>query len=120
MTGNEYQEGCLLTAKEIYHQPKIAPYSDTTHYESLSISMLGLCGEAGEVADDFKKVLEGKRELDKLSLLLELGDVLWYVAMIAHLLETPLEEVMQMNLNKLEARHLIGRVNEDRSKVSTQ
>jgi NTP pyrophosphatase (non-canonical NTP hydrolase) len=113
MTANDYQEGCLLTAKPIYHQPTEAPYT------GLAIAMLGLAGEAGEVADEFKKVLEGKKELNKLALLLELGDVLWYAAIIAHSLDTPLSEVMQMNLNKLEARHLVGTVLADRLKLTT-
>lgn len=114
MTANDYQEGCLLTARPTYHQPAQAPYT------GLAIAMLGLTGEAGDVADEFKKVLEGKKELNKLELLLELGDVLWYAAIIAHSLETPLAEVMEMNLNKLEARHLIGAVNADRDKLLTR
>ena len=69
---------------------------------------LGLCGEAGEVAEKVKKVLrdnkgeftdEKKEEIKK-----ELGDVCWYLAAIATDLGLDLEEIAQGNINKLFSR----------------
>ncbi len=76
---------------------------------------LGLCGEAGEVADKVKKVIrdQGGRfsaaSLEALSL--ELGDVLWYVAQLATELGLDLETIARANLEKLAsraARNVIG------------
>lgn len=76
---------------------------------------LGLCGEAGEVADKVKKVLrdqEGNFTPEvRDALKLELGDVLWYVAQLASELGFELNEVAEANLNKLAsraARNVIG------------
>ncbi|MFO7629757.1 MAG: nucleoside triphosphate pyrophosphohydrolase family protein [Prochlorococcaceae cyanobacterium] len=69
---------------------------------------LGLCGEAGEVADKVKKVLRdqgGHFDADSLAgLRLELGDVLWYVAQLATELGMDLADIAQANLDKLASR----------------
>ncbi|MFN6339523.1 MAG: nucleoside triphosphate pyrophosphohydrolase family protein [Cyanobacteriota bacterium] len=69
---------------------------------------LGLCGEAGEVADKVKKVLrdQGGRfsEETRDDLALELGDVLWYVARLASELDLNLEAIAEANLAKLASR----------------
>ena len=82
---------------------------------------LGLCGEAGEVAEKVKKVLrDGAGVFDpqvRQSLQLELGDVLWYVAQLATELELSLEEIAEANLNKLAsraARNVIGGSGDER------
>jgi NTP pyrophosphatase (non-canonical NTP hydrolase) len=69
---------------------------------------LGLCGEAGEVADKVKKVIrdrDGQFSPEVIRALeLELGDVLWYVAQLATELGLDLEQVAQANLDKLTSR----------------
>lgn len=70
--------------------------------------VLGLAGEAGEVAEKFKKIIrdndgkinsEKKAEIEK-----ELGDVLWYVAQISTELKINLEDVAKTNIKKLSSR----------------
>jgi NTP pyrophosphatase (non-canonical NTP hydrolase) len=69
---------------------------------------LGLCGEAGEVAEKVKKVLrdQGGRFSDesRAALALELGDVLWYLARLASELELDLGAIAEANLAKLASR----------------
>lgn len=70
--------------------------------------ILGLTGEAGEVADKIKKIIRDKdgvvADEDKESIEKELGDVLWYLASLARYLEIPLSQVAMHNIEKLEDR----------------
>ena len=90
-----------------------ARYPDAGH--NTTYPTLGLCGEAGEVADKIKKVMRDRGGvLDpevRDDLRLELGDVLWYLAQLATELELDLEEIAAANLAKLAsraARNVIG------------
>lgn len=69
---------------------------------------LGLCGEAGEVADKVKKVIRdqgGSFSPEVIEALkLELGDVLWYVAQLSTELGLDLGAIAQANLDKLASR----------------
>ena len=64
---------------------------------------LGLCGEAGEVAEKVKKqVRDGvfnRHEVAK-----ELGDVLWYLANICNDIGYNLDEIADLNISKLSSR----------------
>ena len=74
----------------------------------LAIFGLGIAGEAGEVADLLKKHLGHGHALDVDKLRKELGDVLWYTAMIAHRHGLALSEVAAANLHKLQKRYPNG------------
>ena len=63
---------------------------------------LGLCGEAGEVAEKVKKNIRDGKSLAGLAL--ELGDVLWYISTLADDLGVTLEEVAKANIEKLQSR----------------
>ncbi len=75
---------------------------------------LGLCGEAGEVAEKVKKVLrDNQGNFDEKScdqLKLELGDVLWYVSQLSSELGFDLHDIAQENLNKLSSRAKRGMI----------
>ncbi len=74
----------------------------------IAYTILGLAGEAGEVAGKYKKVIRDNNgvltEDRKDQLIDELGDVLWYCARLAEELGISLEEVLQRNHDKLEDR----------------
>ena len=76
--------------------------------KELSVYALGLTGESGEVADMIKKHLGHGHELDGNKLLLELGDVLWYVAALANVNGWLLSEVAAANVQKLQKRYPNG------------
>ena len=67
-----------------------------------------MCGEAGEVADKVKKVIRDNNQDftadKKLDIALEVGDVLWYCATMAHDLGFTLEQIAQLNIRKLVSR----------------
>lgn len=64
--------------------------------------------EPDEVADEVKKCLYQGREWDPEKIIEELGDVLWYVALAADMLDVPLDFVMEYNIDKLQKRYPDG------------
>jgi len=72
---------------------------------------LGLASESGEFAGKYKKVLRDKHSQDTVEdLAQELGDQLWYLARSAHALGYTLEELAQLNHDKLEDRKRRGKL----------
>jgi NTP pyrophosphatase (non-canonical NTP hydrolase) len=91
-----------------YYQENAARTAIYSREYKLAYPILGLTGEAGEIANKYKKVLrDAGNELSeekRQDLIDELGDVLWYVAAIATDLKVSLEEVATRNVEKLRAR----------------
>lgn len=90
---DEYQEQCVDTA--IYPRDQGVIYT-----------LLGLGNEAGELQGKYKKFIRDNNDWTEVkeTLIAELGDVLWYCAMLAHELDVPLSTVMERNLFKLQGR----------------
>ena len=81
----------------------------------LNYSVLGLNGEAGEVADALKKLNYHGHSITQSGLIEELGDALWYIASIAHDLGVSLSDVANVNMHKLWSRYPEGHFSKERS-----
>jgi|GEM_PF-610370 len=88
---NKYQTDALRTA-------------NTKKSDLLINGVLGLNGEAGEVADLIKKWKFQGHLIPKDDLIEELGDILWYVAITAEAIDVSLGEVAFRNIEKLKKR----------------
>ena len=97
MTINEYQKLAMTTLNP-----------DLDKKDVLINGVMGLCGESGEVIDIVKKHLAQGHELDKEKIIKELGDVAWYMAEIATVLDVELEDVLVQNIEKLKQRYPEG------------
>lgn len=91
---------------------------DLTTREALYYFALGLAGEGGEVANKIKKYIRGDYEFSQLRKLVldELGDVLWYIAMLAKWFDIPLEDIASYNIEKLRSRMERGVIQGDGDK----
>ena len=65
---------------------------------------LGLVGEAGEVAEKVKKYLRDDTKVSQKEIVKELGDVIFYATALSNYFYSNLEEVMQVNMDKLDDR----------------
>lgn len=97
MNFNDYQKRAITTnlAKE-------------DQVLELMQQVLGLGDEAGEVLAIFKKWIRDNdadlAKLDKKNVTKELGDILWYIAVVAHDLDIALDDIAAVNLEKLRSR----------------
>ena len=79
--------------------------------ERLLTAALGICAEGGEFAEIVKKCVFQGKPMDEHTvyhLKRELGDVLWYIAQGCIALEVKLEDIIWMNIEKLESRYPNG------------
>lgn len=76
--------------------------------EELKNYLLGLNGECGELTDIFKKVLYHGKSFDPVDVMLELGDILYYLTAICNILGMDLSEIMLNNNAKLMSRYKDG------------
>ncbi len=101
MTFDEYEKAALSTVLSTGDS-----FKDLLHW------VLGITGEAGEVAEKLKKIIRDKdsqvSEQDKQEMAKEIGDVLWYLAVFAHDLGVPLDKIAKQNLDKLASRQKRG------------
>jgi NTP pyrophosphatase (non-canonical NTP hydrolase) len=97
MTFDEYQERALTTNKIKDDQ-----------LQELMQQVLGLGDESGEVLAIFKKWIRDDdadiSKLDKQNVGKELGDILWYIAVVAHDLGLSFDDIASANLEKLHSR----------------
>ena len=79
--------------------------------ERLLTASVGMCAEAGEFTEVVKKIVfQGKpvNEDNLFHLKRELGDIMWYVMQACMGLGTYLDEIIEMNVEKLASRYPDG------------
>lgn len=96
MKPGEYQNFCKKTARKFNSKEK-----------EIFTWGLGIAGEAGDVAGCIKKTFSHGDD-QKAGLRENLGDTMWYIAMICDFFGWNLEDVMKENIEKLMKRHPQG------------
>jgi NTP pyrophosphatase (non-canonical NTP hydrolase) len=103
----EYQDLCKLTAKKF----------DTQEKEILTWG-LGIAGEAGDVASCIKKTFAHDND-QKAGIRENIGDTMWYIAMICNFFGWNMSEVLNENIEKLKKRFPNGFTTTDAKRNNT-
>ena len=93
---------------------------DAIPVHRLLTAALGICAEGGEFTEVVKKmVFQGKPVNDEniFHMKRELGDIMWYVAQACMSLDTTIDEIIEMNVEKLEKRYPGGSFSVEKSEV---
>lgn len=100
LTLSEYQDGCLR-------------YTDKACSDPAYLA-LAMCGESGEAADKVRKIIRDHdreySETDRKAVALELGDVLWYLVVLADRIGYSFSEIARMNMSKVRDRYERGTI----------
>lgn len=117
------RQGCNIFSADLEnaadaYQRSILKYAPGLSQDigAFSYATIGLCGEAGEASEIVKKAFYQGHALDKNHLARELGDVLWYIAYMAHLCGYTLGNIMFINQEKLAKRYPDGKFDAERSR----
>ena len=108
----EFVDGVTSPASSNFHdllrrvtELEVENDCDVSH---LLTAALGLAAESGEFTEVVKKIiLQGKpyTEENKFHMKRELGDICWYLAQACMALDTTFDEIIEMNVEKLESRY---------------
>ncbi len=104
----EYQDLCKSTAKKF----------ETSEKEILTWG-LGIAGEAGDVASCIKKTFAHDND-QKEGIKENIGDTLWYSAMICNFFGWNMQEILDKNMEKLRKRYPKGFTVEDAKRKGTR
>ena len=119
MTGKEYQKLSMRTndgkstrrlldmAQDIKFENSCICF-ESKDFGGILNACLGLSGEVGEFNDMIKKWIFHEKPLDIEHAKKEAGDICWYLAMLCESFGWSLDEIMQMNVDKLKARYPEG------------
>ena len=105
----EYQEFCKTTAKRF----------ETPEFE-IATWGLGIAGEAGDVASCIKKTFAHKNDVGIEGIKENIGDTLWYAAMICNFFKWDMQDILEANVNKLKARYPQGFTEKDAQRGGTK
>lgn len=104
----EYQKLCRNTAKSFADNDK-----------EISNWGLGIAGEAGDLAGCIKKTIYHNND-QRPGIRENVGDTMWYLAMICNVFGWELEEILAENINKLKKRYPKGFTEKDAGRGGTR
>jgi NTP pyrophosphatase (non-canonical NTP hydrolase) len=99
----DYQQ--LASKTESVNFEEIETRMRTVRAIRLLHGQLGLASESGEIADQLKKHIFYGKALDTINLEEEIGDVFWYLALLANELGADFDSIMERNIAKLKKRY---------------
>ena len=103
ITSKNYVENVLRT-ESIDFDAIIKRLSDKDIIRLLHADM-GICTESGELTDALKKFIFYGKEVDRINVIEEAGDLMWYIGLLVDALGITLDEVMTKNIAKLSTRY---------------
>lgn len=112
MRFDEYQRLAMRTndgfCNSRLRNAAILPFNNAPDFGETINASLGLSGEVGELNDMIKKTIFHGHPLDKDHVKKEIGDIMWYVALMCESFGFDMGEIAQMNIDKLKARYPEG------------
>lgn len=101
MDNKEYMRSALATEPKDASpiQSRMIPYTVRLLHASMGIQT-----EGGEIADALKRHVFYGKPLDRVNIVEEAGDILWYVAVLLDTVGSSFDEAMDKNIAKLKAR----------------
>ena len=110
MTGNEYQELAMRTNCKDAKERLVNKVNSnmTTNFSQVVNAALGLSGEVGELNDMIKKFAFHGTPMDELHFMKEIGDICWYIAQMCDACGYKLDNILDINIDKLKARYPEG------------
>lgn len=107
MNGNEYQRRAMRTKDQLATR-KLVDSKEYVDIGALIDGCMGLAGETGEFCDLMKKWIFHGKQLDEKHAQKELGDVMWYAALICTAFDWSMDDILEGNIRKLEQRYPEG------------
>lgn len=108
MNGNEYQRKAMRTNNHEAGEKILASMQAGNNTGEILNASLGLSGEVGELNDLLKKWIFHSKSIDREHIKKEIGDIMWYIALMADAFGFELDSIMITNIEKLEARYPEG------------
>jgi NTP pyrophosphatase (non-canonical NTP hydrolase) len=100
MTPSEYMQESARTE----NTPDFIKNDDSSLAAHVMHGAMGVVTEAGELMDAMKRHLIYSKPLDRTNVIEEVGDQLWYIALVLRSIGSTFEEAMDLNIAKLRVR----------------
>jgi NTP pyrophosphatase (non-canonical NTP hydrolase) len=104
-----------MNTKQYQQEVKRTLNYNVSANEIISMLCMGIAGEVGELIGQLKKNIYHNHPVDRNNIILEIGDLMWYIANLCNRFNINLEKVFDKNIEKLMLRYPDG-FNSDRSR----